>query len=251
LAQGSNFVSLASLSAAWRLLRPRRMPNYTLSYFPVTALGEPIRAAFALGGIEFVDDRVPGEEWGKRKVDPASPFFGKQMPALEVEDGGKKVLMFQSRAILHYVGKIARYEGKPLYPEDPMEAFLCDEVIEMVEDVRPAMISTFGITDQAEKEAARAALVKPEGKMYGPLTKLNERLGHFKFAAGDAPSIADLYTVIVCYMFQAPSFYDGFPADSLQPFPNIIALKDRVMSLPPLSKYYETAEGIRAPFKVA
>jgi len=227
------------------------MPTYKLSYFPVTALGEPIRLAFVLAGLEFVDERVPGEEWGKRKSDPSSPFFGKQMPALEVDDGSKKSLMFQSRAILRYVGRIARYEGKPLYPEDPMEAFLCDEVIEMVEDVRAHIGATYGIQDQTQKEAMRAAFVKPDGKMYGPLTNLNERLGNFKYAAGDAPTIADLYAVIVCYMFQAPSFYDGFPADSLQPFPNIVALKDRVMSLPALSKYYENAEGMRAPFKVA
>jgi len=227
------------------------MASYKLSYFPVTALGEPIRAALALGGIEFVDDRVPGEEWGKRKSDPSSPFFGKQMPALEIDNGGKKMLMFQSRAILRYIGKIAHYEGKPLYPEDPMEAMFCGEVIEMVEDCRLPFASTFGIQDQAEKEAARAALVKPEGKMYGPLTKLNERLGNFKFAAGDSPTIADLYAVVICYMFQAPSFLDGFPGDSLQPFPNIVALKDKVMSLPPLVNYYKDAEGIRAPFKVA
>ena len=44
-------------------------------------------------------------------------------------------VLFQSRAILRYVGKIGKYEGKSLYPEDPMEQFLCDEVIEMVEDL--------------------------------------------------------------------------------------------------------------------
>lgn len=225
--------------------------TYKLSYFPITALGEPIRATFALGGIPFVDDRVPGEEWGKRKADPASAFFGKQMPALELNEGSSKKYLFQSRAILRYIGTIARYEGKPLYPKDLLEAYFCDEVIEMVEDIRGPLPATFAIKDQAEKEAARAALIKPEGKMFGPLTKLNERLGQFKFAAGDAPTIADLYAVTVIYMFQAPSFIDGFPAGSLQPFPNIVALKDRVMALPPLAKYYKDAEGIRAPFKVA
>jgi len=228
------------------------MPTYKLSYFPVTALGEPIRAIFALAGIPFEDERVPGEEWGKRKTDPSSPFFGQQMPALQItDDSGANQVLFQSRAILRYVGKVGKYDGKALYPEDPMMQYYCDEVIEMVEDFRPHMASTFSIQDQAEKEKARAALVAPDGKMFPGLMKLNERLGKFKFSAGDAPSVADAYVIAVCYMFQQPTFLDGFPADSLKPFPNIVALKDKFMSLPPLAAYYKDADGIRAAFKTA
>jgi len=228
------------------------MPTYKLSYFPYTALGEPIRATFALAGIPFEDERVPGEEWGKRKTDPSSPFYQQQMPALQItDDSGANQVLFQSRAILRYVGRIGKYDGKALYPEDPMTQYCCDEVIEMVEDIRPHLASTFSIEDQAEKEKARAALVAPEGKMFPGLTKLNQRLSKFKFAAGDAPSIADAYVVVVCHMFQQPTFLEGFPADSLKPFPNIVALKDRFMSLPPLATYYKDAEGIRAPFKTA
>jgi len=228
------------------------MPTYKLTYFPITGLGEPIRASLALAGIPFEDVRIPGAEWGVMKSDPALPCFDKQLPWLEITgDDGTKQHLFQSKAILRYVGNIGKYNGKALYPEDPMTAFYCDEAIELVEDFRPFMVPSFSIQDVAEKEAARAALVKPDGKMYAGLKKLNGRLGKFAFAAGDAPSIADAYCVIVCFMFQQPTFIDGFPDNSLADFPNIVALKNRYMALPPLAAYYKDADGIRAAFKVA
>jgi len=159
-------------------------------------------------------------------------------------------MLVQSKAILRYIGSIGSYNGNKLYPEDPKTRYYCDEVIDIVEDIRPALLASFGIKDQAEKEAFRAALVKPGGKMYPGLEKLNARLAMFDFAAGPNPTIADVYLVPVVYMFQQPSFLDGFPEDSLKPFPNIVALKNKLMALPPMREYYKEATGIRAPFKV-
>lgn len=227
------------------------MTTYKLSYFPVITLGEPIRATFVLGGTEFEDERIPVDGWKDLKNDPNGRFFGRQLPCLEVKKDGETKRMFQGRAILRYVGKICRYEGRPLYPEDPMEALLCDEIIELAEDARSHLTATYALATAAEKESTRAALVKPDGKIYANLSKLDEKLGQSRFAAGDSPSIADLYAVMISHLFQAPSLYAGFPEDSLKPFPNIIALKERVMSLPPLAKYYENAEGMFAHFKVS
>merc|ERR1711974_152805 len=144
-----------------------------------------------------------------------------------VTDGGDTQMMFQSRAILRYVGSIGSYDGCKLYPDDPLTRYYCDEVIEMIEDFRPLFAYTFSIEDQAEKEAARAALVKSDGKMYPGLVKLNARLGKFPFAAGDRPTIADAYAVVVCHLFQQPTF-DGFPSDTLKDMPNITALKNKL-----------------------
>merc|ERR1712066_732089 len=104
----------------------------------------------------------------------------------------------------------------------------------MIEDVRLSFLPTFAIQDEAEKRAVRLALVQPGAKMNAGFKKLNERLGKFPFAAGDKPSIADAYAVIVCYMFQQPSFLDGFPDDTYKDMPNIRALKDKFFALPPL-----------------
>uniref|UniRef100_A0A7S2AFH4 Glutathione transferase n=1 Tax=Alexandrium andersonii TaxID=327968 RepID=A0A7S2AFH4_9DINO len=223
------------------------MTTYKLTYFPITGLGEPIRATLALAGIPFEDDVVPGDRW-RKDLKPTLPA-GSQMPILHVTDGGETKTLFQSRAILRYVGSVGSYEGAKLYPDDPMTRYYCDEVIEMVEDVRPHLVPTFAIEDEEQKKAARLALVQPDGKMYQPLMKLNERLGKFPFAAGDKPTIADAYAVMVLHVLQQPTFVDGFPDDTFKDMPNITALKNKFCALPPLQEYYESAEGIRAPFK--
>jgi len=203
---------------------------------------------FALAKIPFENEPIPGAKWGELK---ATLPAGSQMPILHITQGDTTEMLFQSRAILRYVGSLGSFKGVKLYPSAPKPRFYCDEVIEMVEDFRPHLASTFAIEDQQEKEKARAALVKPDGKMYGGMMKLNERLGKFPFAAGDKPSIADAYVVSVCFMFQQPTFLDGFPSDTLKDMPNITALKDKFCALPPLKEYYKDAEGIRAAFKVA
>eukprot|EP00419_Tripos_fusus_P007939 CAMPEP_0172678660 /NCGR_PEP_ID=MMETSP1074-20121228/15566_1 /TAXON_ID=2916 /ORGANISM="Ceratium fusus, Strain PA161109" /LENGTH=223 /DNA_ID=CAMNT_0013496743 /DNA_START=31 /DNA_END=702 /DNA_ORIENTATION=+ len=223
------------------------MATYKLTYFPITGLGEPIRMTFALAGIPLEDERVPGADWGALK---ATLPPGSQMPILHVTEGGNTEMLFQSRAILRYIGSIFSYEGSMLYPDDPKTRYHCDEVIEMVEDFRPLFVHTFSIQDPAEKEAARLALVQPDGKMYGPMKKLNDRLLKFPFAAGDKPTIADAYVCVLCFMFQAPSFLDGFPPDTYKDMPNITALKDKFCALPPIKEFYKDADGIRAPFKV-
>jgi glutathione S-transferase len=238
-------------------LRPKAlnsaMPSYKLTYWGITGLAESIRQTFALAGIPFEDERVTGDVWKARKEDPNNKGKLLGLPMLEItNDDGSVVSITQSLAILRYVGSIGKFNGKALYPEDPLTRAYCDEVIGIMEDIRPHMVPTFAIADQAEKEKARADLVTaPDGKMIPGLTKLNDTLGRFAFAAGDAPSVADCYIATVCYLFQAPSFLDGFPEGSLAEFKNITGLKDKLCSLPPLQEYYKDAETYRTPFKVA
>lgn len=42
-------------------------PAYKLSYFSITALGEPIRFLFSYAGIEFEDNRIEYEQWPQIK----------------------------------------------------------------------------------------------------------------------------------------------------------------------------------------
>ena len=67
-----------------------------------------------------------------------------QMPVLHVKaDDGSVRRLAQARAILRYLGRILRYQKKPLYPEDAYEAFLCDEVIELTEELRSKHLPLF------------------------------------------------------------------------------------------------------------
>src|SRR4026207_2234847 len=88
------------------------MPKLKLTYFDFHGgRGEPARLALSIGGIQFVDERVPPSEWEQRK--PNTPFGA--LPVLEVD--GRTLA--QSNAINRYVGKLT-----DLYPTDAWQAAL-------------------------------------------------------------------------------------------------------------------------------
>eukprot|EP00439_Symbiodinium_sp_Y106_P082080 s392_g21.t1 len=132
----------------------RHMPEYELLYWPVSGLAEPIRLTFVVAGIPFKDTTpLTDPEFNDRKLalHPYAPDAA-GLPIL-VFDG--KVCC-QSRAILRYIGRLAQHEGAFLYPtEDPLEQLLCDELIDLSEDLRRPMSATVTTQykDAAEKEA--------------------------------------------------------------------------------------------------
>ena len=81
-------------------------------------------------------------DWEHRKAH--TPFGA--LPVLEV-DGQK---LAQSNAINRYVGKIT-----DLYPSDPWQAALCDEVMEAVEDIGTDREHPF--LSEEQKKAERKA----------------------------------------------------------------------------------------------
>lgn len=156
------------------------MPRMTLTYFDMHGgRGEAARIALFIGGIEFEDRRVPFSEWPR--VKPETPFGG--IPVLEVD--GETVT--QSNGINRYVGKLAG-----LYPEDPWQAALCDEAMDVVEDIAHPVIATFSITDDAEKKARREALA--DGLISFYLSRLEKRLAERggKYFADGRLTVADL-----------------------------------------------------------
>ena len=162
-------------------LRPRResRARLKLTYFDFHGgRGEPARLALAIGGIPFEDERVPFADWARRK--PDTPFGG--LPVLEV-DGE---IVTQSNGINRYVGKLAS-----LYPEDPWQAALCDEVMDAIEQITGKIVATFDLPEEQMK-AQRKALV--EGPITFYLTRLQQRLDAHggRYFAGDRLSVADL-----------------------------------------------------------
>ncbi|KAJ8949991.1 hypothetical protein NQ318_002401 [Aromia moschata] len=79
-------------------------PAYKLTYFNITALGEPIRFILSYGGLEFEDNRIQFENWPGIK---SSMPFG-QLPILE--HNGK--VSNQSVAICRYLAKQVKLVGK-------------------------------------------------------------------------------------------------------------------------------------------
>ena len=222
--------------------------QYKLQYFPITALGEPIRMTFALVGTPLEDERVPGSEWADKKA--AMPYG--QMPVLTVtESDGSSTKMSQAKSILRYLGKIFMYEGRPLYPADPVLAYKCDEVMDLIEDIRGPFVKTFAIKDEGEKKAARLALVSEGGAMLEKISMLEARLGG-TWVNGDSLSIADIYVTCTLADFEQPTFLDGFPEGTYAKFPNILKLRSMVVSLPPVVEHYksEAPDSIRSTLKM-
>ena len=82
----------------------------------------------------YTSDRPRDEVEARRKVGSIVGLF----PVLHV-DG---VLVTQSDAITRYAGKLAG-----LYPTDPYQALLCDEVLSAVEDANIKLGTSFGLRE--------------------------------------------------------------------------------------------------------
>jgi glutathione S-transferase len=202
------------------------MAKLKLTYFDFHGgRGEVARIALSIGNIPFEDERIPFAEWPRRK--PEMPFNA--MPVLEVD--GMRVT--QSNAINRYAGKLA-----DLYPSDPLQALICDEVMDAVEDVTIKTVATFSIADEEEKKAARKALVAGPLTLY--LERLEERLIQHggEWFAGGRISVADLKVFVWVGRLKSGEL-DHVPADLPDRVtPRLAAHLERVRNHPGVRAYY-------------
>ncbi|KAH8071352.1 glutathione S-transferase [Aureococcus anophagefferens] len=217
------------------------MAIHELLYFPVTALGEPIRLALAVGGVDFKNTTTRNDDTFHERKKSLSPLGeAGQVPILVLPDG--KALC-QSRAIrggrLRYLGKVCEFEGTPLYPTDPLAAYEADALIDLADDMRSPVASTFGIADQAEKEAARAALWAEGGKQAKWAAALDATLAKDPMAT---LTIGNLYAFCMVNMFRTPTFLDGVPPGVFDQYANIAKHHDWIANLAPVKAYYADKE---------
>ena len=203
------------------------MPKLKLTYFDFNGgRGEANRLAMAIANIPFEDDRIPQADWPELK--PSVRF--QALPVLEVD--GEKIS--QSNTISRYIGKLGG-----LYPEDPLEAARCDEVLEALEDVTNKMVPTLFMTDEDEKRKAREALAAGPFTLY--LTKLGQILedrGGEYFADGRL-TIADIKVFLWVRHLRSGAL-DYVPADLVDRLaPNLVGLFERVNSNPAVIAWYE------------
>jgi glutathione S-transferase len=201
------------------------MPQLKLSYFDFHGgRGEPVRLALAIGDIAFEDHRFAFPEFAEvRKTAP----FG-QVPVLEV-DG---VPVTQCDAILRYAGKLAG-----LYPTDPYQALLCDEVMYVVEEANVKLGPTFRMTGE-EQKTARLALVNGSMPVY--LAWLQRQLlAHGgEYFADNRLTIADLKVFVEMRGLNSGRL-DHVPADLVETVaPALNAHLQRVAQNPAVAAYY-------------
>ena len=201
------------------------MPQLKLSYFDFHGgRAEPARLALHIGGIPFEDHRFTFAEFAE--VRKATPFG--QVPTLEV-DG---VMVTQTDSILRYAGKLAG-----LYPADPFQALLCDEVMYVVEDANVKLGPTFRMSGD-EQKAARLSLVN--GSMSTYLAWLQNQLKAHggEFFADNRLTVADL-KVFVDVRGLNSGRLDHVPTDLVERVaPALNAHMQRIANSPAVVEYY-------------
>jgi len=198
---------------------------YKLTYFDIDGgRAEPVRIAFHAGGIPFEDHRIAFPEF--MEIRDSLRFTC--APVLYID--GEQIT--QSTAMCRYVGALAG-----LYPEDPMQALYCDEVLGAVED----MVNHIGKTMRLqgdEQRAAREALAEGWLPVYlKGLAELLERGGGEYFADGKL-TVADLNVFVITRWLNS-GMLDHIPTDLVsQVAPTLIAHEARVAAHPKVSAYY-------------
>lgn len=187
--------------------------------------GEPARLALHIGGVTFEDQRVAFSDWPAIK--PQMPY--QALPVLEVDDK----LLAQSNSINRFVGKLTG-----LYPNDPWQAALCDEIMDAVEDSTRLLAGTFGIKNDEEKKAARQVLA--DGPLRLSLQQMQTRLEQSggKYFADDRLTVADLKVFAWIKDLRSGNF-DYIPTDlTNRVAPLLIAHFERVNTHPKVVAYY-------------
>lgn len=193
-------------------------PQYTLSYFDVRALAEPIRILFALKGVEFEDNRVARDDWPALK--PNTPWGN--MPYLE--EGGKT--LGQSNAILRYLGKKYNLVG-----DNDFETAQVDELLEAMVDFRKDCFKQITEKDEAEKAKQLATLKADVFPKY--LKKFNQILekNGGKYFVGKNITVVDIN--IGNYLQIFSEIYDGL----LDAYPLVKAHQATVFNTPGIKEW--------------
>lgn len=200
------------------------MSDLEVTYFDYPGgRGEEVRLALNIAGVDFDDNRLSFDAFGKIKPDLQ---FG-SLPILKVNNS---FVLAQTNAILRLIG---RQYG--LHPDDPFEAARHDAFMEAVEELRQRIAPTLRMNDAAEKKAAREEL----SAIYIPHWGLCvERLiGSGPFVGGDVPSVADIKLYMVENWISSGGV-DDIPNDIFDPFTKFKALADGIRNHPAVLKWY-------------
>ncbi|XP_071439843.1 glutathione S-transferase-like [Hetaerina americana] len=195
-------------------------PKYTLKYFHIRGLGEPLRFLFAYGGIDYEDVRFTFEEWPALK---SSMPYGK-VPVIET-DGED---LHQTLAMARYFARQLKLTG-----DDDWEAMLCDISIDTVTDLRLQIVAYNFEADEDAKEKKKEVLVNETIPFY--LEKLDDDVkknnGHFVLGK---LTWADLVNVAILDMLQ-----DMMQMSFTENHTNLKGIMDKVMAIPQIKEWVE------------
>eukprot|EP01031_Cornospumella_fuschlensis_P031392 gene31392-37945_t len=216
----------------------RTIPKLKLYYFNIAGVGEIIRLACAYGNLPFEDVRLSGDQFRQMR-DEGKLTFG-QLPALQVDDN---TFLFQSAAILRYVGKFAG-----LYPtNDDILAAKIDALVDQEKDMFTGVSASryrdrFGF-DMLSEETVAAIRKKLNDEI------LPRHLSYFEaflskspsgwLMGGPEPTIAD-FVISIRVKWLVSGANDGITEQLLDPFPGMRRLIEQFDNMPQVLAYYQT-----------
>lgn len=204
------------------------MKKLKLTYFDFPGgRAEPARLALHIGGIAFEDYRFAPNDFAEvRKTTPLN-----QVPTLHVD--GLQVT--QSDAITRYVGKLAG-----LYPQDDLQALLCDEAMGALEDINVKIGATFGLKADELKNAREALAADALPRYLRWLQAQLESHGG-EYLADNRLTIADLKAFVILRWLGSGKL-DHIPGDLIGTVaPKLNDYMNRIARLPAIAQYYANA----------
>ena len=201
------------------------MSRLVLTYFDFDgSRGEAARLAMHIAGIAFEDKRIPRKDWPAHRDE--APY--QSLPVLEVD--GK--VLAQSNAINRYVGKLAG-----MYPQDPWQAAVVDEVMDAIEDITAKIGNTFALEGEAKKNAREALAAGPIARFLKQFeTRLEE--GGGEWFVGNRLTVADLKCFLWVRWLKSGAL-DHIPSDIVDRQAPLLARHlERVRSHPKIAAYY-------------
>ena len=202
-----------------------KMPTLKLTYPNLKGRAEAIRLAFYIGGVEFEDYRIKHDDIPELK--PLLPF--QQLPVLTVD--GK--IIGQSYALLRYAGTLGK-----LYPRDPFQALLVDQIIFQIQDIENAIRATFVEKGTDKRMEIRDNLVKDIWpKQFDGLETVLATYGGTA-AVGDSISIADIVIYLVVSDIKSGK-YDGIPSTLLDSYSKVTTCYQFMLEHPKIKSWDE------------
>ncbi|KAH7703872.1 GST-5 protein [Aphelenchoides avenae] len=205
-------------------------PKYKLVYFKLRARGEPIRMIFHHAKQEFEDAEVSvdaEEAWPEMKK--KTPFG--QLPFLEVaKDGGDKLVLAQTTAILRYLGKKLGLEADTFD-----EQALCDMYAEYVQDTimrgHRYFWTMIGLEPAEKEPELRESTFLPTVKDFGETIEKQLKSNGTGFIVGKKLTWVDIF--IACFV----DMYMEGGKDAFSKYPLVEKHRQMVFGQPGIKEY--------------
>lgn len=235
--------------------KPQDTPAITLKYFDIGGKADPIRLAFAIGGVTFEQEFVQFQDWPT--VKPTTPFG--QLPVMTVAEktGGTEVVVAESGAQLRLAGKLSG-----LYPENGVQAAECDQWLDVMETVwflhaTSSYPAKFGITQtyNPEEDEEKKAAHKKAHREWLAENSLRQHFQWFSeqlakngtgWLVGQAVTIADLKLMSLVRMYTS-GIVDHIEPTVVDQFEGLRAHMDRVLAIPQVVDWYAAEEERKNP----